>query len=85
LIALPMSWPLLSKVSVATALMSAAVIATPAYAGLLGLLAKVSVGAAAYLAAAIALNILGVRVRAAAALRAFAQTTFMERLNVRRT
>ncbi|QGZ94782.1 lipopolysaccharide biosynthesis protein [Terricaulis silvestris] len=89
LIALPMSWRLLAKVSAATALMSAAVIATPAYPGLFGLVVKVSVGAAAYLAAAIALNILGVRVRAAAALRntsrAFAQTAFMERVNVRRT
>jgi O-antigen/teichoic acid export membrane protein len=84
LIALPMSWPLLAKVGVATAIMSAAVVATPTSADLLGLVAKVSVGAIAYLAAAIALNILGVRVRAAAALRSFAQTTLMERLNDRR-
>jgi O-antigen/teichoic acid export membrane protein len=88
LIVLPISWPVLAKVGAATALMGAAVIATPAYGGLAGLVLKVSVGAGAYLAAAIALNLLGVRVRAAAALRSlnsFAQTAFMERLNVRRT
>ena len=46
LIALPISWPLLVKVGAASALMSAAVILTPTYAGLLGLAAKVGVGAA---------------------------------------
>jgi hypothetical protein len=64
--------------------MSAAVIATPAYAGFFGLFITVSVGAAAYLAAVVALDILGMRTRVATTFRDLAQSAFMERLNVRR-
>lgn len=88
LIALPVSLPLVAKICAATAVMSAAVIATPVFAGFIGLVIKVAVGAAFYLAAAIALDILGVRARSAAALHRIAthtQIAFMERLNVRRS
>jgi len=85
LIALPISWTLLAQVGAATAVMAGAVIVTPALTGMTGLALKVLVGGVAYAAAALALDILGVRSRALSALRASSfSLSQMGRLNVRR-
>jgi O-antigen/teichoic acid export membrane protein len=86
LLALPVSWALLGQVSAATAVMAGAVIAAPALPGVLGLALKVLVGVAAYAAAALALDILGIRSRAANALRATSLSlSLMGRVHVRRS
>jgi O-antigen/teichoic acid export membrane protein len=91
LIALPISVALITRVGIATAVMAAMVIATPMFEGLAGLALKAAVGAVAYFAAALALDIFGLRGRASALLqaagarvRALIHLLFTDRLHARR-
>jgi O-antigen/teichoic acid export membrane protein len=82
LIALPIAAGELARIAIATAAMAAAVTALGASSGFVGLVAKVSVGALVYAAAAFALDICGVRARAATLLSRL-QPLLMERSNAR--
>jgi hypothetical protein len=82
LIALPIAASELARIAIATAAMAAAVTALGASSGFVGLVAKVSVGALVYAAAAFALDICGVRARAATLLSRL-QPLLMERSNAR--
>lgn len=86
LIALPIAWPELARVSIATAAMAGAVLALGDATGMLGLVAKVATGAIMYAAAAFALDICGARARISQTTRAIVrrlQPLLMERSDAR--
>jgi O-antigen/teichoic acid export membrane protein len=78
LIALPAPFAVVARIAAATAIMAAAVAATPAFAGIVGLALKVAVGASAYAFAAITLNIANTRGVAVALLRRVQRVTSPE-------
>jgi O-antigen/teichoic acid export membrane protein len=79
LIALPVDLSTLARAGLATSAMAASVLAVPAD----QFVARVLIGLGAYIAAAIALDILGARMRALALLQAVSRLLFTERLHAR--